>query len=227
MIMRTTHLAAAIGLCLLLSSNTLAFSHPSSSSYSSSAFRYHHYHAGRNLVQQQQQEQQVGASQQQQHKSGNRRQTATTTKNNSNHNSPYSAYGNNNNQNQYGQQQYGKGPQARPPPQAPPTTPNAVGNFDYAVGILGDLHIDPRRLDEYITGRDQIYDALMLHVGAQHAIVSLGDLGETKNCGHNPSNPNELFSGTTQCHELAAEYLQSFQLPYEVITGNHGTYLRG
>jgi hypothetical protein len=90
------------------------------------------------------------------------------------------------------------------------------------VGILGDLHMDPRILDEYIIGRDQLYDALILHVGAQHVLVSLGDLGETKPCGHNPNNPSELYSGTSQCHELAAEYLQSFQLPYEVITGNHG-----
>lgn len=97
-----------------------------------------------------------------------------------------------------------------------------VGDFDFAVGILGDLHIDPRKLEDYIESRDQIYDAFLAHPGANHIVVSLGDLGESKNCEHNPQNPSELFAGTTLCHEMAAEYLNSFQLPYEVITGNHG-----
>lgn len=53
------------------------------------------------------------------------------------------------------------------------------------------------------------------------ALVSLGDLGESKNCDHNPDNPFELFAGTTQCHEMAANFLSSFNIPYEVIAGNH------
>ena len=58
------------------------------------------------------------------------------------------------------------------------------------------------------------------------ALVSLGDLGESKNCDHNPDNPFELFAGTTQCHEMAANFLSSFKIgnwaaPYEVIGGNH------
>ena len=53
------------------------------------------------------------------------------------------------------------------------------------------------------------------------ALVSLGDLGESKNCDHNPDNPFELYAGTTQCHATAAEYLNSFGVPYEVIGGNH------
>lgn len=98
----------------------------------------------------------------------------------------------------------------------------SMGDFDFAVGILGDLHIDPRKLEDYIESRDQIYDAFLAHPGANHVIVSLGDLGESKNCDHNTQNPSELFAGTTLCHEMAAEYLNSFQLPYEVVTGNHG-----
>jgi hypothetical protein len=205
MIMRTTRWwTAAIGLLsFLLRSNTLAFSHPSS-------FRYRRYTVAAGIVtnnrknlQQKEQNKQRG---------GGRFGTTTTTSR---------LLAGRNNYSQYGQQQYGKGQQARPPPNVIPP-PKPVGDFDYAVGILGDLHMDPRILDEYILGRDQLYDALMLHVGAQHVLVSLGDLGETKPCGHNPNNPSELYSGTSQCHELAAEYLQSFQLPYEVITGNHG-----
>ena len=51
------------------------------------------------------------------------------------------------------------------------------------------------------------------------ALVSLGDLGESKSV--RPEETEELFAGTTECHELAAEYLSSFGVPYEVIGGNH------
>jgi hypothetical protein len=97
---------------------------------------------------------------------------------------------------------------------------------EFMVGILGDLHIDPRKMEDYVTGREQwipIYE----DAKAQHgnvALVSLGDLGESKNCDHNPNNPSELFAGTTICHEMAAEYLSSFGVPYEVVGGNHGTF---
>jgi len=53
------------------------------------------------------------------------------------------------------------------------------------------------------------------------SVVSLGDLGESKNCDHNPESDSELFAGTTQCHELAAEFLGSFGVPYDVVGGNH------
>merc|ERR1711966_511797 len=54
------------------------------------------------------------------------------------------------------------------------------------------------------------------------ALVSLGDLGESKNCDHNPDSTSELFAGTTQCHELAADFLGSFDgVPYDVVGGNH------
>ena len=37
-----------------------------------------------------------------------------------------------------------------------------------------------------------------------------------------PTETDELFAGTTGCHELANEYLSSFgEVPYEVIGGNH------
>jgi hypothetical protein len=97
---------------------------------------------------------------------------------------------------------------------------------EFTVGILGDLHIDPRKMEDYYIGREQwlpIFD----QAKAQHgnvALVSLGDLGESKNCDHNPNNPSELFAGTTICHEMAAEYLNSFGVPYEVVGGNHGTF---
>ena len=98
------------------------------------------------------------------------------------------------------------------------------GGFDessFLVGILGDLHIDPRKMEDYEQGRDHwlpIFDRANKAHG-NTALVSLGDLGESKNCGHNPDNPDELFAGTTLCHELASEYLRSFNIPYEVIGG--------
>lgn len=95
----------------------------------------------------------------------------------------------------------------------------------FVVGILGDLHIDPRKMEDYEVGREhwmQVFQKAQETVGEDRvALVSLGDLGESKNCDHNDLNPTELFAGTTLCHEMAAEYLGSFGVPYEVIGGNH------
>lgn len=95
----------------------------------------------------------------------------------------------------------------------------------FTVGILGDLHIDPRKMDEYEEGRShwlQVLDEAKQSVGEERvALVSLGDLGESKNCDHNEMNPSELFAGTTICHTMASEYFGSFGVPYEVIGGNH------
>ena len=96
----------------------------------------------------------------------------------------------------------------------------------FTVGVLGDLHIDPRKMEDYVSGKAHwmpiFEEALSAHGNV--ALVSLGDLGESKNCDHNPNNPSELFAGTTICHEMAAEYLSSFDVPYEVVGGNHGAY---
>ena len=82
--------------------------------------------------------------------------------------------------------------------------------------------IDPRKMEDYETGRQHWLKVFEESKGDK-AVVSLGDLGESKNCEHNPANPMELFAGTTLCHEMAAEFLGSFGVPYEVIGGNHGT----
>ena len=92
----------------------------------------------------------------------------------------------------------------------------------FTVGILGDLHMDPRKLEDYQTGRDQVYPILQQAqqvCGKDNvALVSLGDLGESKSI--RPQETSELFAGTTECHELAADFLGSFNVPYE------GTYYK-
>lgn len=98
----------------------------------------------------------------------------------------------------------------------------------FAVGVLGDLHIDPRTMEDYETGREQWIEVLNGESEARAgnvALVSLGDLGESKSV--RPDETNELFAGTTECHELAAEFLGSFGVPYEVIGGNHGEWPAG
>jgi hypothetical protein len=99
---------------------------------------------------------------------------------------------------------------------------------EFVVGVLGDLHIDPRKFEDYEIGRGQwkkILDGSKAEGNNNVAIVSLGDLGESKNCDHNDENTSELFAGTTVCHELAGEFLSSFDVPYEVVGGNHGKLL--
>lgn len=94
----------------------------------------------------------------------------------------------------------------------------------FVVGILGDLHIDPRDTTDIEVGRSHWLRAFetpkSIHPESV-ALISLGDLGESKNCDHNPLNPFELYAGTTLCHETASEYLRSFDVPYEVVGGNH------
>ena len=95
------------------------------------------------------------------------------------------------------------------------------GDDEFTVAILGDLHLDPRKMEDYEVGRQHflpiLEDAKSRGVGT--ALVSLGDLGESKSV--RPSETDELFAGTTECHELAADFLGSFGVPYEVIGGNH------
>jgi len=96
-------------------------------------------------------------------------------------------------------------------------------DHEFLVGILGDLHIDPRKMEDYEEGHKQ-WVPVFEEAKDDHgnvALVSLGDLGESKNCDHNDQNPFELYAGTTLCHETAADYLSSFGVPYEVIGGNH------
>jgi len=97
----------------------------------------------------------------------------------------------------------------------------SAGSDEFVVAILGDLHLDPRKMEDYHSGRDHIRP--ILNEAKQHevstAVVSLGDLGESKSV--RPTETQELFAGTTECHELAADFLSSFGVPYEVIGGNH------
>ena len=99
----------------------------------------------------------------------------------------------------------------------------AATTDEYVVGILGDLHIDPRKMEDYAVGKrhfESIFD-MAKSENRGVAIVSLGDLGESKNCGHSPESDSELFAGTTLCHEMASNFLGSFGVPYEVVGGNH------
>lgn len=99
------------------------------------------------------------------------------------------------------------------------------GADEFTVGILGDLHMDPRYMEDYETGRRH-WLPIFKQAKEKHgnvALVSLGDLGESKSV--RPAETSELFAGTTECHELAAGFLSSFDdVPYEVVGGNHGTY---
>lgn len=97
----------------------------------------------------------------------------------------------------------------------------AMSADEFSVAIVGDLHIDPRTMEDYYTGREH-WTKIIDEDKGKHgnvALVSLGDLGESKSV--RPDETSELFAGTTECHEVAAEYLNSFGVPYEVVGGNH------
>ena len=51
---------------------------------------------------------------------------------------------------------------------------------NYTVAILGDLHIDPRDTEHSYEGRDHV--KAILDAAPNPFLVSLGDLGESKDC---------------------------------------------
>jgi len=92
---------------------------------------------------------------------------------------------------------------------------------EFCVGVLGDLHMDPRKMEDYEAGLVH-WTSIFEEAKEAHgnvALCSLGDLGESKSV--RPEETSELFAGTTECHMMAAEYLRSFGVPYEVVGGNH------
>lgn len=116
---------------------------------------------------------------------------------------------------------------SRPPSSSTNTaTPGAVytgtgAKDEFLVGVVGDLHMDPRKMEDYETGRqhwDEIFSQAQA-AGVRTGLVSLGDLGESKSI--RPHETPELFAGTTECHLLAAEYLNSIHQGYQVVGGNH------
>jgi len=85
----------------------------------------------------------------------------------------------------------------------------------FTLGILGDLHIDPRDMDHTLEGRDHMKK--ILKGSPRPFLVSLGDLGESKDC----TQTKQLFSGTTPCFELVKDYLDGFGTKYDIVGGNH------
>mmetsp|Transcript_49442 Transcript_49442/g.124519 ORF Transcript_49442/g.124519 Transcript_49442/m.124519 type:complete len:630 (-) Transcript_49442:271-2160(-) len=85
----------------------------------------------------------------------------------------------------------------------------------FVIGVLGDLHLDPRDLDHSFEGRDHM--KAVLKDAPRKFVVSLGDLGESKDV----NETKQLFSGTTDCFKLAREYLDGFDAKWDVVGGNH------
>jgi hypothetical protein len=66
----------------------------------------------------------------------------------------------------------------------------------YTLAILGDLHLDPRHMNDHNAGREH-FKALINDKAGQlkpnTCVVSLGDLGESKSVS--PETTKELFAG--------------------------------
>merc|ERR1719247_1480751 len=86
---------------------------------------------------------------------------------------------------------------------------------DFTLAILGDLHLDPRDLDHSYEGRSHMNT--LLEGAPNPFVVSLGDLGESKDC----TQTQQLFSGTSECFKLSKDFLDGFAAPFDVVGGNH------
>ena len=92
----------------------------------------------------------------------------------------------------------------------------------FTIAILGDLHLDPRYMEDHTVGREHFLPLLTGKDGLpkkKSCVVSLGDLGESKSV--RPAETKELFAGTSECFKLARDYLDGFKVPFEVVGGNH------
>mmetsp|Transcript_64610 Transcript_64610/g.140646 ORF Transcript_64610/g.140646 Transcript_64610/m.140646 type:complete len:613 (-) Transcript_64610:196-2034(-) len=109
--------------------------------------------------------------------------------------------------------------QAKAAPEKLETPPEMTFSPDdpsvFTLGVLGDLHLDPRDLDHSFEGRQHMKEALGESVNP--FLVSLGDLGESKDC----TQTKQIFSGTTACFELARDFLDGFDVKYDIVGGNH------
>lgn len=76
--------------------------------------------------------------------------------------------------------------------------------------------LDPRDLDHSYLGRDH-FNEIFKETENQKFVVSLGDLGESKDCDGSGS----LFAGTSKCFELSRSFLDGFDADFDVVGGNH------
>mmetsp|Transcript_20160 Transcript_20160/g.20260 ORF Transcript_20160/g.20260 Transcript_20160/m.20260 type:complete len:553 (+) Transcript_20160:93-1751(+) len=93
---------------------------------------------------------------------------------------------------------------------------------EYTFAVVGDLHLDPRYMEDMYAGREHIKKFLVDESGnplPRSAVLSVGDLGESKSVS--PETTKELFAGTTACFNLAREYLDGFGTQFNVVGGNH------
>jgi len=87
---------------------------------------------------------------------------------------------------------------------------------EFTLAVLGDLHLDPRDLDHSFEGRERC-KKIFSDSDTGNFVVSLGDLGESKDC----TGSGSLFAGTTECFELSRDFLTGFGQGYDVVGGNH------
>eukprot|EP00898_Chlorokybus_atmophyticus_P003927 jgi/Chlat1/4535/Chrsp29S08895 len=82
------------------------------------------------------------------------------------------------------------------------------------VAILGDLHLEPAQMHLFHAARQQLNKAIdNTNAGASSVakrVVQLGDLG---GYSHRP--------GSRECFAEAKKFLDSFESPYLLVTGNH------
>ena len=90
------------------------------------------------------------------------------------------------------------------------------GKHTFTVGVLGDLHMDPRDMDDSYLARDHFKNMFQEADGTKF-LVSLGDVGESKDC----TETKQLYAGTSDCFKLVRGYLDGFEQPFDLVGGNH------
>ena len=76
--------------------------------------------------------------------------------------------------------------------------------------------LDPRDLDHSFEGREH-FKQIFEEADTNKFTVSLGDLGESKDC----TGSGSLFAGTSECFKLSKDFLDGFGTGFDVVGGNH------
>ena len=81
-----------------------------------------------------------------------------------------------------------------------------MSDDEYTIGILGDLHLDPRFMDDHLEGREHFEPIFNGGTRSNSVVVSLGDLGESKP-GYIPTHLPYI---PTYLHTYTPTYLHTY-----------------
>jgi len=89
---------------------------------------------------------------------------------------------------------------------------------DFTLAVLGDLHLNPQTMQCHLAARAELKS--ILADSSNPVVVSVGDLGDKYENMVYPDG-QQASAGSSASFSYARDFLDGFDHPYELITGNH------